>query len=108
MAAPTATGLVAYLGLSGSPTAAQTEVFGAAMSWARKSLGLADDDDLAVLEGDNERAVYGYASDLAKLPKTQFGYFAAGDDDLAGVIGDIGRRWLGQLQYGHRTGVSFA
>lgn len=108
-AAPTAAGLVTYLGLTGSPTAGQTEAFASAMDWARKSLGLADDNTLAHLQGDNRAAVYGYASDLIKLPRTQFGYFAAGDgDDLAAMVGDIGRRWIGQLQYGRRIGVSFA
>ena len=62
---------------------------------------------VADLDGDNVRAVYGYATDLAKLPRTQFGYFADGDE-LATAVGDIGRRWSGMLGFGHRTGVSFA
>jgi hypothetical protein len=109
MPAPDTAGLVGYLGLTGSPTAGQTEAFGAAMAWARKALGVPADDTLAGLDLDNVRAVYGYAADLLKLPKTQFGYFAAdGGEDLAGMVGDIARRWIGPLQFGHRTGVPFA
>ena len=109
MPAPTSTGLRDYLGLP-SLTAGQTEAFGAAMSWARKTLGRAPTDDLDDLELDNVRAVYGYASDLVKLPRTQFGYFAAEDatGELAAAVGDVGRRWAGMLTFGHRTGVSFA
>lgn len=108
MSAPTAEGLVAYLERTGDPTATDEAILADALAWARKALGREADDDLADLDGDNARAVYGYASDLAKLPRTQFGYFATGDDELATMVGDIGRRWSGMLGFGHRTGVSFA
>lgn len=110
MPAPSTAGLVAYLNRTGTPTAADTEVLGAAMAWARKCLGLAASDPLTHLDLDNVRAVYGYASDLAKLPRTQFGYLAATEDgdDLAAMVGDIGRRWIGQLQLGRRIGAPFA
>jgi hypothetical protein len=83
--------------------------YSAAEAWARKELGRAAGSALTDLEGDNAAALYAYAADLLKLPKAAFGMF--GPDDLEGmqaVAGDIGRRWAGQLKFGHRTGVSFA
>jgi hypothetical protein len=84
-------------------------VFGAAEAWARKTLGLAPAGSLAILDADNAAAILGYAGDLLKLPRASFGMFAPDDvEGLQVVAGDIGKRWAGQLVYGHRTAVSFA
>lgn len=83
--------------------------FDAAIGWARRTLGRAADDDLSDLEGDHAAALYGYASDLLKLPKATFGMFGPEDiDGLQVVAGDIGRRWSGQLTFGLRTKQTFA
>lgn len=109
MAAPTIAALSTTLGGRSTSDAELVRAFSAAMAWARKTLGRAADDALTDLTEDNNAAVYGYASDILKLPKAQFGMFPA--DDLSGIqvaAGDIGRRWAGTLTFGHHAGSSFA
>lgn len=108
MAAPTVSTYTAAHGGSASDTKV-IAAFAAGMSWARKALGRAADDDLDDLGDDNQQALYGYVSDVLKLPRAAFGYY--GPEDIEGlqvVAGDIGRRWSGQLQYGNRTRFGFA
>lgn len=81
----------------------------AATTWAYKTLGLADVGALSILDADNLAAIYGYAGDCLKLPRSTFGMFAPDDiEGLQVVAGDIGKRWAGQLLFGHRTVSPFA
>lgn len=100
----TAHDLAVRLGLPANDTATDRAV-SAALSWARKTLGLDAGDELDAVDDfgdDNWEAVAGYARDLLKLPKAAFGYFDGGgvDEGLAVAVGDIGRRWRAQLTYG--------
>jgi hypothetical protein len=108
MPAPFSDELAAQLSKAGNDPE-MLRCFAAAMAWARKTLGLPADDTLAALDADNVAAVYGYAGDCLKLPRSTFGMFAPGDiEGLQVVAGDIGKRWAGQLLFGHRTTSSFA
>lgn len=108
MAAPTVSDYVAAHGGSASD-AKVIAAFAAGMAWARKTLGAAADATLTDLPDDNRQALFGFVSDVLKLPRAAFGYYGPADlEGLQIVAGDIGRRWQGQLQYGVRSAFGFA
>jgi hypothetical protein len=109
MAAPTIDDLAAQLKGKDANDPELVRCHAAAMAWARKTIGVAANDTLAFLDDDNAAAILGYAGDCLKLPRATFGMFAPDDiEGLQVVAGDIGKRWSGQLLFGHRTRSSFA
>jgi len=108
VAAPTVADYVAAHGGADDDTKV-IAAFAAGMAWARKTLGAATDATLEDLPADNRQALFGYISDVLKLPRAAFGYYGPADiEGLQIVAGDIGRRWQGQLQYGVRAAFGFA
>jgi|CXWL01.1.fsa_nt_gi hypothetical protein len=99
MTAPSSSTLAASLKREVSDPLVVT-AFAACLAWARVELGRLPADLLADLGEQNLEAVYGYARDVYRLPKSSFGYFDTDDGAVGSIGNDIGRRWRPMLHHG--------